>query len=267
MKNISLKGKRWKYDMVAMILGILFMVPTFSAYAQENTVYTIGRSTSYVHPDTGVPVDGGDNIALGDSMCESIVEDQILVEETQGKKYMTIGIGLISNISDIQIQMVGSDGQLRNVDFELTGTCERMGDQCNHYRFEVLPEDQYISPILFVDPMGREVQFFITPDESMRTEGTGSFTATLSVENTETEVEEMEAVTEDAEKITKEEPSEIEKEQEKEIPEKKEQENKTENTEKSKEENSENHNKMIYVLAGIVVVCICGGWILIKKRK
>ena len=40
----------------------------YSVYAMEDGAYTVGRTTSYANPETGQTVDGGTNIALGDSM-------------------------------------------------------------------------------------------------------------------------------------------------------------------------------------------------------
>ena len=57
-------------------------------------LYLISRSTSYVNPLTGKTEDGGENIALGDSMVGNIVEGQLLLEQTGGKYYITVGLGL-----------------------------------------------------------------------------------------------------------------------------------------------------------------------------
>lgn len=160
--------------MAAVIAAISIPV-----YAVEDGAYTVGRTTSYANPETGETVDGGTNIALGDSMCASIVEQTALVEQYQGKTYVTLGLGLMSNVSNVRIQIQGSDGSYREVGITQTGSCSRDGDTCNHYRFEVDSADNYISPVIYVTPMGRDVQFFVKLDMGSATAGNGNFVSEM----------------------------------------------------------------------------------------
>lgn len=172
-------------SLVCMAVFII-LTTSFPAYASElkDGAYTVGRETSYVNPETGETEDGGTNIALGDSMCASIVDDQLLVEQTGGKTYVTIGIGLMSNIEDVRIQVKDSGGKYRDAEITKTGSCQRDNDTCNHYRFEVHSADEYISPIIYVTPMGRDVQFFVMPDISSAKKGTGNFVSEMIKETT-----------------------------------------------------------------------------------
>lgn len=184
--------KRLKQIVLGLGMAAAIAAAPVPVYAMEDGAYTVGRTTSYANPETGQTVDGGTNIALGDSMCESIVEDSALVEQSQGKMYVTLGIGLMSNVSDvrIQIQIQGTDGTYRDVEITQTGSCERDGDTCNHYRFEVDSADNYISPILYVEPMGRDVQFFVKLDMASAQAGTGNFVSEMiSAEESQTEEE------------------------------------------------------------------------------
>lgn len=108
-------------------------------------------------------VDGGTNIALGDSMCASIVEQQALVEQYQGSTYVTLGLGLMSNVSKVRIQIQGADGSYRDVAITQTGSCSRDGDTCNRYRFAVDSAENYISlgafTLLAADTIGRTIAF------------------------------------------------------------------------------------------------------------
>lgn len=168
------------------LAAFIILATAFPAYANElkDGAYTVGRETSYVNPETGETEDGGTNIALGDSMCASIVDDQLLVEQTDGKTYITIGIGLMSNIEDVRIRVKDSSGKYRDAEITKTGSCQRDNDTCNHYRFEVYSADEYISPIIYVTPMGRDVQFFVVPDISSAQEGTGNFLSEMIRETT-----------------------------------------------------------------------------------
>ena len=93
--------KRLKQIVLGLGMAAAIAAAPVPVYAMEDGAYTVGRTTSYANPETGQTVDGGTNIALGDSMCESIVEDSALVEQSQGKTYVTLGIGLMSNVSDV----------------------------------------------------------------------------------------------------------------------------------------------------------------------
>lgn len=162
-----------------MVMAAMIAAISIPVYAVEDGAYTVGRTTSYANPQTGETVDGGTNIALGDSMCAGIVEQTALVEQYQGKTYVTLGIGLMSNISNVRIQIQGTDGSYREVGLTQTGSCSRDGDTCNHYRFEVDSADNYISPVLYVTPMGRDVQFFVKLDMGSAAAGTGNFVSEM----------------------------------------------------------------------------------------
>lgn len=182
MKKIAFSKGAVSVIAAILLAALLLLLP---AHALEDGAYTVGRTTSYVNPDTGETIDGGTNIALGDSMCASIVEETALVEQSNGKTYVTLDLGLMSNISDVRIQLMDADGNFRDAELTQTGSCERDGDTCNHYRFEMKEDDKYISPILYVTPMGRDVQFFVTLDLDSAQPGTGNFVSEML--STETE--------------------------------------------------------------------------------
>lgn len=179
----------------AFIFTFVFFITIMpvSAFAMEDGAYLVTRNTSYVNPQTGQTVDGGTNIALGESMCASMIESQALVEQSDGRIYVTLGIGMMSNITSVRIQVQSGSGY-SEVLITLTGSCQRDGDTCNHYRFEVSSVDNYISPIVYVEPMGREVQFFVSLNSGSATAGTGNFVSemvTQKVQEVETKEIEM----------------------------------------------------------------------------
>ena len=111
------------------------------------------------------------------------------------------------------MQIKGNDGNYRNVELTQTGTCERDGDTCNHYRFEVDSAENYISPILFVEPMGRDVQFFIKLDMASAKKGNGNFVSEMIKTEDEQPVKE-----ESVKKTSKETSNETPKESKKKVP-------------------------------------------------
>lgn len=161
------------------ILMVFALSAALTAFALDDGAYLVSRTTSYANPETGKTVDGGTDIALGDSMCASIVDDKALVEKVGSKYYVTLGLGLMSNISNVRMQVQTSGGGYKTVTLTKTGSCERDGDTCNHYRFQVDDPSKLISPIFYVDPMGRDVQFFVKLNMGSATKGTGNFAAQM----------------------------------------------------------------------------------------
>ena len=162
-------------NIIALMI-LLFLSPV---NALNDGAYLISRSTSYVNPLTGKTEDGGENIALGDSMVGNIVEGQLLLEQTGGKYYITVGLGLASNVSNVRFKVMTSSGAMSSVSATKTGSSSANGDTVNHYRIQVSSLDIYISPIMYVSPMGRDVQFFIKSNISSAISGTGVYNSQM----------------------------------------------------------------------------------------
>ncbi len=158
---------------LALLLSLIFPI-----HALDNGAYLSGRSTTYASPFTGSTVDGGENVTLGDSMISSMVENTMLIEVNNGHIYATIGIGLQSNISNVRFNLMNNDGSSYGVSATVTGSSYNNGDSVNHYRIELQSLSQWISPIIYVAPMGRDVQFFVQSNQSL-TPGTGIYTSQM----------------------------------------------------------------------------------------
>lgn len=195
------------------ILTLLVSIVNTAVYAQTNGVYLAPASAHYVNPETGIIVDGGSNEALGTSMCQAIVDVDALVEVADEKTYVTVGLGLDSNISSVQILVQTEAGKDEYTEAEAveTGRYEKDNDDCVQYRFEVYDAQFLISPVLFVEAMGRSVQFFIQLDMEQAQPGTGNYLSEMASAEPEAE-EEAEAETE--EEIQAEEQTEAEPEAE-----------------------------------------------------
>lgn len=158
---------------LALLLSLIFPIR-----ALDNGAYLSGRSTTYASPFTGSTADGGENVTLGDSMISSMVENTMLIEVNNGHIYATIGIGLQSNISNVRFNLMNNDGSSYGVSATVTGSSYNNGDSVNHYRIELQSLSQWISPIIYVAPMGRDVQFFVQSNQSL-TPGTGIYTSQM----------------------------------------------------------------------------------------
>lgn len=170
---------------INIILMMLFMFIS-PVSALNDGEYLVSRSTSYTNPLTGKTEDGGENIALGESMVSNIVESQLLVEQINGKYYITVGLGLASNVSNVRFKVMTSSGSMSSVSATKTGSSSANGDTVNHYRLQVSSLELYISPIMYVNPMGRDVQFFIKPNISSAIAGTGIYNSQMIPQNTQT---------------------------------------------------------------------------------
>ncbi|MEJ8736995.1 heme-binding Shp domain-containing protein [Erysipelotrichaceae bacterium HCN-30851] len=164
-----------------LFLSVLQIQPI---QAFDDGAYLIGCSSSYANPLTNETVDGGTNIALGDSMVASIVEKQLLLEQVDGKMYLTIGLGLSSQVSNVRFQLMDASGNMISRSAEITGSSQANGDTVNHYRIQIDSLTQYISPIMYVTPMGRDVQFFITLNSSAISAGTGIYNSLMIPQET-----------------------------------------------------------------------------------
>lgn len=248
-------------------MAVTLVTASVSAFALEDGAYTISRQTSYVNPDTGNTVDGGTNIALGDSMCASIVEDKLLVEKSEGKTYITIGLGLMSNITNVRIQVQDENGEYHDAEITKTGSCERDGDTYNHYRFEVSSEEQKISPIIYVTPMGRDVQFFVIPDLSSVQSGSGNFNSEMVKKPETTEKKVTEATTQSVTVSVNTETTENKKQSKENKKQSKENTEKTPTSEPSSENNNHTARNIVIVVSAIVIVGGIVTFIVIKRRK
>ncbi|MCL1990046.1 MAG: hypothetical protein FWG67_04065 [Defluviitaleaceae bacterium] len=163
---------------VAVMLLLSHVFFTYQhAYMLEDGAFIVGTSASYANPETGLIVDGGTNLAIGDAAAQSITVSTALVERSGGQTFVTIGLGGASNIQNPRIMIQNSSGvdAYHNVGTTQTGTSFMDGDSVMHLRFEMVDPHVLISPIIYVTPMGRDVQFFIRLNMASATPGTGIF--------------------------------------------------------------------------------------------
>ncbi len=176
-------SKMKKITLVLVLMMVMTLGFPSEAFALEDGAYIAGRSTSYVNPITGQTEDGGTNIGLGEGMVANVVDPQVLIEKVNGTYYVTIGLGLASSVSNVRFQVLNGDGSLTSIGSTVTGSHSANGDTVNHYRVQVSSPDVYISPRFYVAPMGRDVQFFVLPNSSSATPGTGYYNSLMATVN------------------------------------------------------------------------------------
>jgi len=74
-RNYKQMKRILKSSLTLLLLMIICSTKTVSVYAMEKGTYTVPLVISYANPETGAIVDGGSNEALGNSMCESVMQE------------------------------------------------------------------------------------------------------------------------------------------------------------------------------------------------
>lgn len=139
--------------------SLLLVVSPVSVLA-ASSANTVDVTTHYSHPETGVIEDSGgsDSSALGQSMCESAVYDKGLFEDNGDSSYATVRIVLMDAVEGVSFYVNDNP-----VDTEVTQEgVDGEGRTYSDFRFKDSDINNIIKCKMFVEPMGRDVVFFIT---------------------------------------------------------------------------------------------------------
>ena len=181
MTNTASKLKRALCSMVVM-LALVAGITSIPALAASNGIYTATATSHYKHPTTGKIEDSGGegSYVLGQSMTESALNKAALVEvDPQGNTFVTVRLNLMDNIQNPQFQVDGS----RNGNFSsvpATVVQEDFTNNTTDFRMQVPSENAIIRCNMYVEPMGREVIFYITVGNLQS--GSGDFVTSVKVE-------------------------------------------------------------------------------------
>lgn len=181
MTNTASKLKRALCSMVVM-LALVAGITSIPALAASNGIYTATATSHYKHPTTGKIEDSGGegSYVLGQSMTESALNKAALVEvDPQGNTFVTVRLNLMDNIQNPQFQVDGS----RNGNFSsvpATAVQEDFTNNTTDFRMQVPSENAIIRCNMYVEPMGREVIFYITVGNLQS--GSGDFVTSVKVE-------------------------------------------------------------------------------------
>ena len=194
---------------------------TENVYAAAGEVYSATLERSYRNPFTGEVEDAGgeDGYATGQGMVESAAYPEALIEKmADGSCYMTFKMGLADFATNHYFE-VGSGGGFSEAEAFIVGE----GSDANGATFDVcvkMPsENAVIRGSMFVEPMGRDVVFFLKPGNLSAGNST-SFAPQYVTEDAEenvTETPEEVETPEKTEEKTEEEPKKEEKKEKKEL--------------------------------------------------
>lgn len=153
--------------MLALILGISF--GETPVYAASGTVYTCVIHPCYSHPVTGVIEDsaGEGNYATGQGMVEGVIYPTGILEVADtGEYYLTIRLSLMDYTANhsFWVQSVGDSGWSEPA-LGVTGSGTDQNGATNDVCIQIPSENCVIRCGMYVEPMGRDVIFYLYPSD------------------------------------------------------------------------------------------------------
>ena len=171
MKLVAKKNKILSAIMTC-VLAITLMAgfPAVKAYAASGTVYSCTINRCYAHPVTGVIEDSGgeSSYATGQGMVEGCVYSNGILEVTDdGAYYLTIRMSLMDYTSghSFQVQNVGDSGWSTPSEIGITGNGSDSNGTTADVCMRVPSENCIVRGEMYVEPMGRNVIFYLYPSD------------------------------------------------------------------------------------------------------
>ena len=168
MKLAKIKN-RIKSVVMASALGLALLAgfPAVEAQAATGSVYTCTINRCYAHPVTGAVEDSGGagSYATGQGMVEGCVYPTGILEVADdGNYYLTIRLSLMDYTSghDFQVQSVGDSGW-SSTGYAQTGTGSDSNGTTADVVIQVPSENCIVRGTMYVEPMGRNVVFYLYP--------------------------------------------------------------------------------------------------------
>ena len=258
----------------SLLIGV--GAPSIEGHAASGTVYSCTVNRGYRHPVTGVVEDAGGegSFATGQGMIEGCIYPSGLFEQTDtGECYLTIRMGLADFTSGhtFYVQSRGESGWTQVGVFASATGSDTNGttlDVC----IPVPQADCIIRGSMYVDPMGRDVIFFINPSNFVEGNSVGMVQSYVT-EASAAPVEEP-AVEEPVEEEAEEEP-----EAEEAMPDVDDStldnakglslstEKDVKVSEKAEEKPKSGNSAMIIVIAVIAIAAVAGGGVWVAKKN
>lgn len=153
----------------ALSLALLASFPAVEAHAATGSVYTCTINRCYAHPVTGAVEDSGGagSYATGQGMVEGCVYPTGILEVADdGNYYLTIRLSLMDYTSghDFQVQSVGDSGW-SSTGYAQTGTGSDSNGTTADVVIQVPSENCIVRGTMYVEPMGRNVVFYLYPSD------------------------------------------------------------------------------------------------------
>ena len=171
MKSAKIKKKVLSLWMtLTLAFAMLAGVPAMTAYAATGNVYTCVINRCYAHPLTGVIEDSGGeaSYATGQGMVEGCVYPTGILELTDdGAYYLTIRMSLMDYTSghSFLVQNVGDSGWSSPSEIGVTGNGTDSNGATADVCMRVPSENCIVRGSMYVEPMGRDVIFYLYPSD------------------------------------------------------------------------------------------------------
>ena len=168
-----MERKRCKRPLAAALTALALVLGTAlsaaPARAESGTVYTCAIHPCYAHPVTGVIEDSGGeaSYATGQGMVEGAVYTTGILEVTDsGEYYLTIRLSLMSYTSNhsFWVQNVGDSGWSSPA-LGVTGNGTDNNGETADVCIQVPSENCVVRGSMYVEPMGRDVIFYLYPSD------------------------------------------------------------------------------------------------------
>ena len=170
--KLAAKKNKILSAIMTCVLAITLMAgfPAVKAYAASGTVYSCVINRCYRHPITKVIEDsGGENsYATGQGMVEGCVYSNGILEVTDdGAYYLTIRMSLMDYTSghSFQVQNVGDSGWSTPSEIGITGNGSDSNGTTADVCMRVPSENCVVRGSMYVEPMGRNVIFYLYPSD------------------------------------------------------------------------------------------------------
>ncbi len=189
MVNTASKLLKALCSMVVM-LALVASITAMQIFAASHGIYTATATPHYKHPNTGVIEDSGGegSSVLGQSMVDSATEGHALVEvDANGNTYATIRLNLSQYTSNQQFY-IDTTGTGSYSAVSATVMQEDYANDTTDYRIQVPSENTIIRCTMYVEPMGRNVVWYITLSNLQA--GSRDFITSITVNNTPAQQEE-----------------------------------------------------------------------------
>ena len=168
--KLAAKKNKILSAIMTCVLAITLMAgfPAVKAYAASGTVYSCTINRCYAHPVTGVIEDSGgeSSYATGQGMVEGCVYSNGILEVTDdGAYYLTIRMSLMDYTSghSFQVQNVGDSGWSTPSEIGITGHGSDSNGTTADVCMRVPSENCVVRGSMYVEPMGRDVIFYLYP--------------------------------------------------------------------------------------------------------
>lgn len=166
----AMKKNRFLAGFLAVVLALILGagIPAIPVYAAGGSVYTCSVTPCYRHPVTGVIEDSGGeaSYATGQGMVEGCIYQTGILEVTaEGKYYLTIRMSLMDYTSNhsFWVQSVGDSGWSSPSEIGVTGNGTDSNGTTADICMRVPSENCVVRGSMYVEPMGRDVVFYLYP--------------------------------------------------------------------------------------------------------